>query len=185
MAIPKISGLTYISNFLNAAQREALLNLVDSKPWLTDLKRRTQHYGYKYDYTVKRINAQMKATALPELLLTPTLDPLLQQELLKEVPDQCIVNEYLPGQGISKHTDCIPCFKDTILTISLGAPIILEFYDRYYSNKPQELLLEEGSALILTKEARYKWLHAIAARKMDYGVARRRRVSLTYRNVII
>jgi hypothetical protein len=34
-------------------------------------------------------------------------------------------------------------------------------------------------------EARYAWAHRIQARKSDCGVPRRRRVSLTFRNVIL
>jgi hypothetical protein len=30
-----------------------LLDAVDAAPWLSDLRRRVQHYDYHYDYTYK------------------------------------------------------------------------------------------------------------------------------------
>ena len=43
------------------------------------------------------------------------------------MPDQLIVNEYQPGQGISAHIDCEPCFKNTIVTVSLGSVYEMDF----------------------------------------------------------
>lgn len=45
--------------------------------------------------------------------------------------------------------------------------------------------LEPKSLLILQGEARSVWKHGIAARKSDNGVKRQRRVSLTFRKVIL
>ena len=32
------------------------------------------------------------------------------------------VNEYLPGQGIAQHVDCVPCFGGTVASLSLLSP---------------------------------------------------------------
>lgn len=45
--------------------------------------------------------------------------------------------------------------------------------------------LEPRSLLILKDDARYQWKHGIAAGKSDNGVKRQRRVSLTFRKVIL
>jgi alkylated DNA repair dioxygenase AlkB len=49
--------------------------------------------------------------------------------------------------------------------------------------------LEPGSLLVLSGEARFAWTHGIAARRFDVidGVrtARARRVSLTFRTVVL
>lgn len=55
-------------------------------------------------------------------------------------------------------------------------------------NEKAQLLLERGSALVLTEKARYGWLHGIAKRKSEStGSIRRRprerRLSLTFRTV--
>lgn len=50
-----ISGLKYIEEYITAEQEDRLIKLIDSSPWITDLKRRVQHYGYKYDYKSRSI----------------------------------------------------------------------------------------------------------------------------------
>jgi hypothetical protein len=42
-------------------------------------------------------------------------------------PDQCTVNEYLPGQGIAPHVDTHAAFDDAILSLSMGSGIVMEF----------------------------------------------------------
>jgi alkylated DNA repair dioxygenase AlkB len=47
--------------------------------------------------------------------------------LMPRVADQGIVNEYEPGQGIAPHVDCVPCFADTIASLTLGSSCLMEF----------------------------------------------------------
>lgn len=42
-----IPGLKYIEEYITAEQEDKLIKLIDSNPWITDSKRRVQHYGYK------------------------------------------------------------------------------------------------------------------------------------------
>jgi hypothetical protein len=58
--VDQISGLTYIPDFITPIQETKLLNIIDQQPWLTDLKRRVQHYGYKYDYKSRSITSDHK-----------------------------------------------------------------------------------------------------------------------------
>ena len=44
---------------------------------------------------------------------------LKNRGFLPHLPDQVIVNEYIGKQGISKHTDCVPCFEDGVAMLSL------------------------------------------------------------------
>jgi hypothetical protein len=39
--------------YVDPEEQQALLDAVDAAPWLSDLRRRVQHYGYRYDYTRK------------------------------------------------------------------------------------------------------------------------------------
>ncbi len=106
-----------------------------------------------------------------------------------EVADQVIVNEYLPGQGISSHIDCEPCFKDTIVSLSLGSGCVMNLTKASDKTKKIPIWLEPRSLVVLSGEARSEWLHGIAARKWDEWNGqkheRKRRVSLTFRKVII
>ena len=104
------------------------------------------------------------------------------------LPDQAIINEYEPGQGIENHIDCKTCFRETIVSLSLGSSCVMNFF-KYKSDAKKSILLEPRSLIILNKAARYDWTHGIAKRKSDVWnndkFLRNRRVSLTFRTVII
>jgi alkylated DNA repair dioxygenase AlkB len=161
-----------------------LLAAVDARPWLPDLKRRVQHYGYKYDYKARAISHSMFVGPLPGFAVE-LAGRLVAAGVLLEPPDQLIVNEYIPGQGISAHVDCEPCFKDRIVTISLGSACEMDFRALDETGGHVALMLQPRSALLISGPARYLWTHAIRGRKSDHGRARARRVSLTFRNVIL
>lgn len=182
-----IQGLTYIPDFISAEEQDFLLAQIDQQPWLTDLKRRVQHYGYKYDYKARSVGNDAHLGPLPDWLSSLS-KRLHDTGIFPSVPDQVIVNEYLPGQGISAHIDCVPCFADTIASLSLGSPCIMEFSNPKTGAK-KSIVLEGRSLIVLSGPARYEWQHAIPARKSDiiHGTKteRARRVSLTFRNVIL
>jgi alkylated DNA repair dioxygenase AlkB len=98
-----------------------------------------------------------------------------------------IVNEYEPGQGIAAHVDCVPCFGETITSLSLASPCVMDFMGKEGEKAPQ--FLEPRSLVVLSGPARYQWRHSIAPRKTDKYqgdiIPRRRRLSLTFRNVRI
>jgi alkylated DNA repair dioxygenase AlkB len=187
-AIDEICGLQYIENYITEFQHEWLLAQIDKHEWLTDLKRKVQHYGFKYDYKARKVNYDMLIGELPEWL--KRLSQKLQKDgHMPKGADQVIVNEYLPGQGISSHIDCEPCFKDTIISLSLGSGCVMNFTNKFDKKKKIPVWLEPRSLVVLSGEARDKWLHGIPARKSDVWEGqkhdRERRVSLTFRKVII
>jgi alkylated DNA repair dioxygenase AlkB len=145
-----------------------------------------QHYGYIYDYTSRGIRPDSYIGPLPAWLQSLAAD-LVQHSVTQDLPDQVIINEYLPGQGIAAHIDCVPCFAETIMSLSLGAPTTMIFANERAAGR-EEMILAANSLLVLTGPARYEWTHAIPARKSDIingqRVARGRRVSLTFRQVI-
>jgi alkylated DNA repair dioxygenase AlkB len=179
-----ITGLTYLPGFLAIAEQESLISMIDSQPWLSDLKRRTQQYGYKYDYTRKVADASLYLGPIPAWL-TPFTRYLAYDFFVKE-PDQVIINEYLPGQGIGRHVDCVKCFGDTVASISLLSTVPMDF-EQLGSSEMDSLLLSPGSLLILSGDARYNWMHSISARKADViegeEILRSRRISLTFRTM--
>lgn len=181
-----INGLQYIPNFITCAEEKNLINAVNRATWLNDLKRRVQHYGYKYDYRARALNYSMYLGDLPEWTLLFT-KRILKDKLIKENPDQLIVNEYLPGQGIANHVDCQPCFDETIFSLSLGSTCLMDFVN-VQNKDAMSLLLEPRSLLLMTGEARYGWSHGIVGRKSDeyrgQNFARGTRISLTFRKVI-
>ena len=65
----------------------------------------------------------------------------------------------------------------------------MQFTNKFNVQKVIPVLLEPCSLVVLKKDARYNWMHGIKAVKTDnfYGekIIRRRRISLTFRKVII
>ena len=156
--------------------------------WLKDLKRRVQHYGFKYDYKARKVNLDMRIGHLPEWL--QALGRRLYEDgHMPAEPDQVIVNEYEPGQGISSHIDCEPCFANMIVSLSLGSGGVMDFTSKLDKAKKIPVWLAPKSIIVLRDEARYKWLHGIAPRESDQWAGqkyeRQRRVSLTFRKVIL
>jgi alkylated DNA repair dioxygenase AlkB len=182
-----IEGLNYVAGFIDEPTQILLLDEIDRQPWLTDLQRRVQHYGYKYDYKARKIDKSMYLGCLP-IWAQPLANRLRSAGYVQTVPDQLIVNEYEPGQGISAHVDCIPCFGAIVCSLTLGSGCIMKFTEVAGAGT-ESLLLECGSLLVLAGAARYQWKHGIPARKSDRvngGILRReRRVSLTFRTAII
>lgn len=182
-----VPGLIYIENYISTNQHDLLLDEVYKCKWSSELKRRVQHYGYKYDYRTRNIHLGMRVESLPSWAIAIS-QKLVNDSYFSFLPDQLIINEYLPGQGIADHIDCEPCFEDTVVSISLGSYAIMNFTHKITKEKIP-VILQPRSAVILKGESRYNWMHGIPARKSDKikGVKkeRTRRVSLTYRRVIL
>lgn len=177
-----ITGLTYIDNYFTKKEEFAIIQVIDSNLWDNDLKRRTQQYGYKYDYTIRNLNKNASVAQIPKYLSTLISDP----EYYPPAPHQVIINEYLPGQGIGKHKDAA-CFGDKILSISLLSFCTMVFNNIKNGDK-KELILAPGSLLILEGPARHEYTHEIPTRTYDMiegeKVDRQRRVSITFRTII-
>ena len=183
MAIP---GLSLHNNYLALNDANLLIAAIDAVSWRADLKRRVQHYGYVYDYRRRTVDADMRLGALP-VWLASLAQRLHVDGVFPTVPDQCIVNEYVPGQGIAPHVDCEPCFGDVIASLSLESACVMTF-TQAKSTERREVVLSPRSLLVMREETRYNWRHGIPARKSDVidgeRVQRGRRVSVTFRCVV-
>lgn len=178
-----VPGLVYAANFLTADESSQILAELEQAEWRTDLSRRVQHYGWRYDYTRRTIDQSMRLGPLPEWALN-VAGRLRRAGLIRHMPDQVIVNEYVGNQGISQHADCEPCFADGIAMVSL-----IEGWEMIFrpigGNGKVVKLLEPGSVAVMSGDARYKWTHEIPFRKTENRRPRTRRVSLTFRKVIL
>ena len=176
----------YEPHFIEQQDAARLLSEIDAAPWRDDLKRRVQHYGYRYDYKARRVTSDSYLGPLPSWLDTMA-GRLLDDGYFAQRPGQVIVNEYLPGQGIAPHVDCEPCFGDVVASLSLGSGCIMVFA-RAETGETVSHYLEAGSLVVLRGASRFDWTHGIPVRKSDIvdGLAtiRQRRVSLTFRTVI-
>ncbi len=180
-----VPGLVLLRDWITPADEVALLGSIDAAPWRDDLRRRVQHHGFRYDYKARAVDESMRLGPLPDWAVALG-SRIMREGLSDRAPDQVIVNEYLPGQGISRHVDCVPCFGPIVLSLSLGSRCVMDLYAPG-SREPVMLPLPPRSLLVLSGEARTRWAHAIAGRKSDLiagaRMPRGRRVSLTFRTV--
>ncbi|MDA2812309.1 hypothetical protein O4J56_16830 [Nocardiopsis sp. RSe5-2] len=104
-----VPGLKYIADWLAADACRDLLSEIDAAEWSAQLKRRVQHYGRRYDYGRRSVAGDGRDDAPPLPPWAHAMAARLADEgLMDREAEQVIVNEYLPGQGISAHVDCVP-----------------------------------------------------------------------------
>ena len=153
----------------------------------SDRSRRVQHYGYKYNYMTGE-----KFEPIPNFLKSCKKK---LKKICKEIGiydgdqpfNSCIINEYLPGQGIAAHTDHYK-FGSIIGCFTVGSTASMVFTPRG-SGKDRHVVTirpEPGSLYIMSGEARKKWKHGMPARKGDKvdgkRIERGRRISITFRH---
>lgn len=183
-ALDVVPGLVYMPSFVRDHEQSLLVEKIDEAPWMTVLKRRVQHYGYRYDYKARRIDRSMRIGRLP-VWVADIGNRLVERKIFDRAPDQAIVNEYEAGQGIARHIDCEPCFGGTVASLSLLSAVAMDF-ENASSGEVRSLRLEPGSLIVLQEEARYGWKHGISARLSDPpGIRRGRRISITFRTVVL
>ena len=185
--IETVPGLKFLEGFLNLEQQAYCVQRIDAADgeWRNDLSRRVQHYGWRYDYKARAITPDMHLGALPDWLAQVAQKLYDETGLFERVPEQVIVNEYLPGQGISTHIDH-PGFGPTVCMVSLLDDWEMDFSEDWKDKTPA--LLKQGSCVLLTGPSRSVWQHGIAPRKSDLlengRRARKRRLSMTFRTVL-
>ena len=184
----EVPGLVYLPNFVTPSEETELTGFIDDAPWSTELRRRVQHYGWRYDYKQRLIDESMRIGPLPDWA-QELAQRLVRDGLMRHLADQLIVNEYCGKQGISPHCDQPNVFHDEVATVSLLETWGMVFRNRDGKQKV-EMSLENRSVAVLTKDARYKWTHEIPSRMYerlpdDEGqlkrIKRSRRISLTFR----
>ena len=188
LVLPEIQGLSYVEDFLSEREQSRTLRTIDGAPWRNDLQRRVQHYGWRYDYESRSVTHDMELGPLPPWLQS-LASRLCEAGMYPQPPDQAIVNEYLPGQGIAMHVDR-KCFGPVVATISLGDAWHMDLRPTGRTpGRVEQVLLRAGSVLALSGDARYQWMHGIAPRKKervgDGWRHRERRVSVTFRTVLL
>ena len=179
-------GAALVPDVVTEAEEERILLRISQAPWMTDLSRRVQHYGFRYNYRGPTAGRHDPAPAFPRWaeVIGDRLAPLFDGRR----PEQCIVNEYRPGQGIGMHADH-QSFGPVVVSLSLGDAWTMNFRPR--SQRPyvrggltsdEVVLLPRRSALVLRGQARSAWMHGI-----DPAASAGRsqtRVSATFRTLV-
>nr|AXL05482.1 hypothetical protein AYO47_09970 [uncultured bacterium] len=175
---PDIPGLRYVAEYLSVADEEAIARAIDAAAWDTSWERRRQPYGAAYG------NRSAAVAAIPEWG-RQLANRIFAERFSVRPFDQMLVNEYLPGQGISLHRDYEP-YDRTVVSLSLLGACRMDFR-RVADGRRESFVLAPRSLLVLSDEARYEWEHGIARRRSDIieGVRtpRKRRLSVTFRTL--
>ncbi|MED6136053.1 hypothetical protein PIB30_052358 [Stylosanthes scabra] len=189
VAIEKVKGLWICSNFLSQRHQNHLLSAINSHNWFTGTGPTTSNQAMCFG------NLPPWAHQLSQLIHTSS-SSILPHHLLSRDPffDQMIVNMYLPGQGICPHVDLLR-FQDAIAILSLESSCVMHFTpvlaaaDADNSNASSvPVLLNPGSLVLLSGEARYHWKHEINRNpgfQLWQGIEleQSRRISITLRKL--
>lgn len=186
-----IPGLKIDKLIIDPIWQNKLFKFVDVFDEKQPLKRKTKQYGYEYDYKLHKDKIIKKINNAPPQLLC-IADILYKHGLMRQKPNQIIINKYEPGQGISAHRDNIKYFTGDIATLSLGSAYVMRFRPHSKNKlvdkkKFYDVLLPIGSLAVMKDDARSIWTHEIIAKKSDKinGVTTKRgtRISITFRTV--
>lgn len=176
-----VDGLLYIPNYITADQHDRLVGVIDAQEWRLDLTRRTQQYGYLYEHRARTANLSARLGDLPEWL-QELARQMGRDGIAPDMPDQAIINEYEPGQGIGPHVDSPEHWGEVVTSLSLCSAAVM---DLTCEGEGVPILLEPRSLIVFRGEARHRWRHGMARRHQDtVGGAilpRARRLSVTMR----
>ncbi|KAL0030888.1 hypothetical protein WJX77_011841 [Trebouxia sp. C0004] len=157
-----VPGLTLVKDFVSEEEEQALLGCAEEGQWETLARRRVCHFGYKFEYQSRNVDPQKLIQQFPAAL-QPVLERLQHLQDMPQV-DQCTVNEYTAGVGLSPHIDTHSAFTGAIASLSLAGPAVMEFRQ---GGECEAVLLPPRSLLIMAGPARYCWHHYIPHRKAD------------------
>ena len=176
-------GAVIVPDFVTPAEEARILLRIAGAPWLTELRRRVQHYGFRYDY--RGASSPVPAARFPRW--AAFMADRLRPHFGGALPVQCIVNEYRPGQGIGMHADHRD-FGPVVASLSLGAAWPMRFRPRgarpYASGAmpgDEVAVLPRRSVLVLTGDARRDWMHGID--RADTARECTTRISATFRTL--
>jgi len=169
----KPQGLYYFPNLAFE------VDIPDKWETIPNGKRLIQQYGYEYNYNSYKVK---KINDIPELF-NPLLNILKSkcEELgFNQDFNQCLINKYEPGEGITKHIDS-KVFGDIIGCFSLGHSYIKFSNNNSIFNQ----YIEDHSLYIMSGDSRYLWKHEMEKRKSDTvdnkRIMRETRISITFR----
>lgn len=178
-----LPGLFLYPDFIDEAMEQQLLNEIDSQTWIVDYLRRLQYYGYRNELDPP-YDLIPFPVAMPPLMYELS-QKMVEQKIILLQPDQVIINEYVPGEGIKPHKDRA-YYENQICGVNLGSGCIMRFI-RGQNEEVVDVEIPRRSVYVMQDDARKKWKHAIPPRKkdnIDGNVKHReRRVSITYRKV--
>ena len=164
------AGLSVHADFVTPEEEQTLLQAIDALPWDSTLRRRTQHFGRRFDYVQKGVGLACSplpacVSALVQKLLSAGVVPWPAADVADGDAIQVTVNEYLPGVGIASHVDTHGAFADGIaaLTLSAGTAFRMQRVAPGHVSEAatadHAVWLPPRSLLVMAGASRYAWRH--------------------------
>lgn len=188
--IDKLGSFTdmkLVGDFISATEELNLFRIINKQTWSDILTRKTQQYGHVYNYAKPR-EKPYKTDVMPEWLQF-LIDRMIYFDIFdsKNPPNQCIINDYEPPQGIASHTDNQEHFGPVICSLTLNSGIVMKFTNQ--EKKEHGLYLPRRSLLVLKGKSRTDVMHGIDCKKTDtlngIKMPRGHRISITFRTMKI
>ncbi|WOL17820.1 hypothetical protein Cni_G26613 [Canna indica] len=212
-----VKGLWLCRSFLCPSQQSSLLSAIRGEGWFDDgCHNQAMRFGDLPGWAAQLSQLVREAVWFSDVSpasgkeLSPTVEhgedcwPLPLDLLWREpLFDQLIANVYNPGEGICAHVDLMR-FADGIAIISLESECVMHFTRPKQGESNNEVqgevqgeegplirvpvLLNPGSLVLMSGEARYLWKHEIN-RKQGFqfwngeAIHQQRRTSVTLRKL--
>ncbi|KAK4508003.1 hypothetical protein PRZ48_001738 [Zasmidium cellare] len=165
--IPSVpDSMYYIPNFISEEEETSILNKIPQNHWITLTHRRLQAVPAKLTAT----NTLITSTPLPPYLTSPILPRFTDLDIFSGAPhgvNHCLINEYLPGQGIMPHEDGA-AYHPVVATVSLGGTVVLDVVEKGCEGARKWRILQEPRSLLVTMgEAYTETLHGIQEVRED------------------
>lgn len=171
-------GLRYQPGLISPDEERSLVQAVAMLPFKAfefhgfTGKRRVVSFGWRYDFSAERLE---QIEPVPAFLMPLRAKAAQFAELGAEALEQVLVTEYSPGAAIGWHKD--KAVFDQVVGVSLGSTCTMRFRRSAGSKwERRKIVLEPGSAYLITGEARSAWEHSIPP-------VERLRYSVTFRSV--
>lgn len=197
-----IKGLTIIRDFIDEQTEKDLITFIDKQKWNESISRRTQHFGYEYNYGKKGLTNN--AMELPTDGILSDVITRIEKECYDTNIQQAIINEYIGLQNINAHIDHTRLFGPIVTTLSLGSEAVMRFSKDEYKTiikegkeidiieeKEVNVRLYPRSLIVLKEDARYVWKHEIPKVKVFMVDGEKiprgdnfRRISITTRTLL-
>jgi alkylated DNA repair dioxygenase AlkB len=190
-AVPKPFAQILQKWFRLPETEEALLPVKNAQGKSSENSRRVLQYGYAYNY--QSGNTREKIEDMPHIIevlrsVIPEVWTDAPDDILEKL-NQCIINRYLPGQGIGAHIDGKRGNKidygDTVVCFTFLSGRAMKFN---HGISTHEVYTRPLSMYVMTGDARYEWTHEMVGRKSDVvggrNIPRSECFSVTFRQVM-
>jgi alkylated DNA repair dioxygenase AlkB len=176
---PRVPGFSLKRDYVTPDEEGDLIARVDEGAWENDYKRRIQQFGLGYSSGESR---PKWLRDFPDWL-KDLAERVAGDSNFERFPENCVINEYVPPQGIGPHRD-YSAFGSVVACVSLGSEIVMDF------KEPEKKLhiplhVPARSLWVINGPARWQWTHGIAPRLTDWirgeRRSRSRRISITFR----